>query len=613
VRAQPACRGLIARVIISGGQTAATRVKLAAAPYAGKPPPDKVLMHNCCRAAMAAPSQRSRWLPRLHCVALAIVAAQLIAPRYSGAQTAAGGRSEVFAGSELENYLRHLQTLGKSENYPWSIRSFSPAEIDRLAAKDSAHPWARRYDLGTRSPSHGFQWDYVRPRVDFYVNSAYAYGGNDGAVWQGKGLTTSFQAGLSARWGPLSAVLAPVAFRAENQSFALLRNGENGRLAFAEGQVPNSLDRPQRYGSQPYSRVDPGQSTLRIDWYGAAAGISTANQWWGPTGNYPYILGNNAGGFPHIFFGTSHPANLWVAKLHARVVYGVLEQSPYSSVSGPDYFRSFSQPGTRRDMAGLIATLLPRGAPGLEIGGARFFHAARDSTGIGSHLLRLPFENLFKQQVNDPSGGDISSLRDNQLASLFIRWAPPGSGFDVYGEYGREDYSADSRDLILEPDHAATVNIGFTKTWLSHGVMRVLRGEVFNYESPSGDRTRKEGLIYVHGILRQGHTYRGQLLGADVGPGSGGAQILAFDRYGRSGRLTGFVSRVVSHEALGVFQSGPGIPNAVDAMNSIGLEAVRFIGQFDVVARAVLTDDLDRNFLADRANGNFTLAVRQNF
>ena len=544
---------------------------------------------------------------------MAIAAAQFIGPRYSGAQTTAGGRSEVFAGSELENYLRHLQTVGKSENYPWSIRSFSPAEVDRLAAKDSAHPWARRYDLGSRPRSQGFQWDYVRPRVDFYANSSFAYGGNDGPVWQGKGLTTSFQGGLSARWGPLSAVFAPIAFRAENQSFPLFRNGETGRLSFADGQFPNALDRPQRFGSQPYSRVDLGQSTLRLDWYGAAAGISTASQWWGPTGNYPYILGNNAGGFPHVFFGTSHPANLWFAKLHARVVYGELEQSPYSSVSGPDYFRSFSQPGTRRDMAGLVATLLPRGAPGLEIGVARFFHAARDSTGFDSHVLRLPFENLFKKQVEDPTRGDISSLRDNQLASVFLRWAPPGSGFDVYGEFGREDYSGDSRDLILEPDHAATVNVGFQKTWLSRGVMRVIRGEVFNYQFPAGDRTRKEGLIYVHGIMRQGHTYRGQLLGADVGPGSGGAQTLAFDSYGTNGRLTAFVSRVVSHEVLTVYQSGPAVPNAVDAMNSIGVEAVRFIGQFDVTARAVLTDDLDRNFLADRANGNFVLSVRQSF
>jgi hypothetical protein len=569
-------------------------------------------MSDSCPATRAAPVLRYRWPHRLGGVALTLIALHSLNPGRLTAQARVGGRSEVFAGSELEGYLRDLQTAGKSETYPWSIRSFSPAEIDRLAAADSAHPWVQRYDLDRRPQSTGFQWDYVRPRIAFHLNNAFAYGGNDGAVWQGKGLTTSFQAGISARWGPFSAVLAPVAFRAENQSFPLLRNGESGQLIFADGQFPLALDRPQRYGTLPYSRLDLGQSTIRFDWFGVAAGISTANQWWGPTDNYPYILGNNAAGFPHFFVGTSQPANLWVARLHTRVVYGELEQSEYSSVRGPKYFRSFSEPGRRRFMAGIIASLQPRGAPGLEFGAARFFHAARDSAGFGSHVLSLPFENLFKVQTTT-SADDITSLRDNQLASIFLRWAPPGSGFDVYGEYGREDYAGDERDLVLEPDHAGTVNIGFRKTWLSPRVMKVLRAEVFNYQSPAGARTREQGRVYLHGVLRQGHTNRGQLLGSDVGPGSGGAQTVAFDRFTPRGRMTGFVSRTVTHQVLTFYRSGPASSNAVDEMNSFGVEALRFVGPFDVMARGVIAVDLDRNFLADRTNANLVLAVRQNF
>lgn len=540
-----------------------------------------------------------------------------IAPGDASGQATGGGRSEVFAGSELESYLRYLQTAGKSDPYPWSIRSFSPSEIDVLAAADSAHPWARRYDLQRKPESGAFQWDYIRPRLTFYLNTAYPFGGNDGAVWQGKGLTTAFQGGISARWGPFSAILAPVAFRAENQSFPLFRNGEIGRLSFADGQFPTTLDRPQRFGVDPYSRLDIGQSTFRFDWFGVAAGISTANQWWGPTNNYPYILGNNAAGFPHVFFGTSQPADLWVAKLHTRIVYGQLDQSAYSSVTGPSYFRTFSQPGKRRFMAGLIATFQIRGAPGLEIGGARFFHAADDSSGISAHNLKLPFQNLFKNRLRRETDttvlGDISSLKENQLASVFLRWAPPGSGFEIYGDYGREDYSGDSRDLILEPEHEGTVNIGFRKAWLSGDVMQALRGEVFNYEWPAGSRVRDEGLVYLHGILRQGHTYRGQLLGADVAPGSGAAQTLAYERYSPTGRITAFVSRVVNHEIRTAYTSGPMMTKAVDVMNSIGLEAMRFIGPFDVTGRATLTDDLDRNFITDRANLNFQLGIRQAF
>ena len=143
--------------------------------------------------------------------------------------------------------------------------------------------------------------------------------------------------------------------------------------------------------------------------------------------------------------------------------------------------------------------------------------------------------------------------------------------------------------------------------------MHAIRGEVFNYESPAGARTRDEGQIYLHGILRQGHTERGQLLGADVGPGSGGAQTLAFDRFTSAGRMTAFGSRVVKHEVRTFYRSGSGTPKPVDVMNSIGAEMVRFIGSVDVTARLVLTEEIDRNFIADKGNANFSLGVRQNF
>jgi hypothetical protein len=535
------------------------------------------------------------------------------------AQARVGGRNEVFAGSELESYLRYLQTLGKSESYPWSIRALSPSEIDSLAPADSTLPWARRYDLERRTARRGFEWDYVRPQATFYLNTAYPFGGNDGAVWQGKGLTSSLQGGVSARWGPFSAVIAPIAFRAENQSFPLMRNGETGRGQFADGVWPQYIDKPQRFGTAPYSRVDPGQSTIRFDGFGVAAGVSTANQWWGPTDEYPFILGDNAPGFPNVFFGTSHPADIWIAKLHARLVYGRLDQSDYSPVTGTEDFTSFSEPGTRRFMAGLVAAFQPRGAPGLEIGGARFFHSASDPLGyfFSVKQLKLPFQGLFKSGLPAESDtvvvGGSAGLKENQLASVFLRWAPPGSGFDLYGEYGREDHSADRRDLVIVPDHSATMNIGFRKAWASPGVMRAVRGEVFTYESAAGSRKRGEGQTYLNGILRQGHTERGQILGANVGAGSGSAQMIAFDRFADSGRLTVFASRETQHELRAAYSSGPAKEKVRDVLNSLGIEGTRFVGPLDVLARVVLAVDVNRNLRADRANGNFVLGVRQGF
>src|SRR5690349_4156950 len=201
----------------------------------------------------------------------------IAAPATSIAQSG-GGRYEVFAGSVFESYLRYLQTLGKSKPTTWSIRPFSPAEIDDLSPMDSNHPWSARYDFKKDSAT-GLHWETVRPTVGFILNTAFPWGANDGPLWAGKGLTSWAQVGGAARWGALSLRIAPIAFRAENTSFPLWNNGQVGTLVYANGQFPLEIDLPQRFGNSAYSRIDLGESTLRFD-KGVTVGISTASNWW---------------------------------------------------------------------------------------------------------------------------------------------------------------------------------------------------------------------------------------------------------------------------------------------------------------------------------------------
>ena len=66
-------------------------------------------------------------------------------------------RSEIFAGSQPENYLRYLQTMGLVPLYPWSSRAFSPREVDRLIPRDTAHPWRDRFVSSAVGP-----YDFAR-------------------------------------------------------------------------------------------------------------------------------------------------------------------------------------------------------------------------------------------------------------------------------------------------------------------------------------------------------------------------------------------------------------------------------------------------------------------
>ncbi|HEX5830118.1 MAG TPA: hypothetical protein VFY16_03995, partial [Gemmatimonadaceae bacterium] len=152
-------------------------------------------------------------------------AAAMQAPAASPRSPAPDARAEVYVGGELEAYLRALQDAGIAPRFPWSVRGFGPAELRAALPPDSAtHPWAARYGFGAPRPVEPHLVP-LRAGLTVRVNSDFPFGGNDGPVWAGRGITTSVMAGLAGAWGPLSFRLAPVAFRAENRDFDLMTVG----------------------------------------------------------------------------------------------------------------------------------------------------------------------------------------------------------------------------------------------------------------------------------------------------------------------------------------------------------------------------------------------------
>ena len=120
----------------------------------------------------------------------ALAAAALLAPCAAAAQPVAPPPVwlEYATGDALEEYLRSLQALGDVAVHPWSLRGFSPVELDRLRPISAAHPWAWRV---AERDTTGLSAAIVRPEVRVQFNSAFPHGGNDGAVWAGRGVTAA--------------------------------------------------------------------------------------------------------------------------------------------------------------------------------------------------------------------------------------------------------------------------------------------------------------------------------------------------------------------------------------------------------------------------------------
>lgn len=546
-------------------------------------------------------------------VALAAVVAAVtllpVAVRAQSQASLAGTSGGIVAGGETDGYLRYLQTIGRVPLRSWELRPFSAPEVDELASVAGAHPWQRSW-MFRSGAQHHFAMLPIAAAAGF--NTGFPWGGNDGPVWAGRGLTTSLQGGVSFAEGPISLVVNPIVFRAENTAFALQPNGTTGTGRFADGAFPLEVDRPQRFGNAPYSRFDWGQSTLRVDLLGVTAGVSTANQYWGPATTYPVILGNNAAGIPHVFLGTERPTDIGIGRVQARLVYGVESQSSFSPVTGPTTFTDAAHPGTKRFMSGLVMTYSPAPIPGLDLGAARFFHQAWRGR-VGASELRTPFEGILKSSLAPgpqlPGGNNPDALK-NQLVSLFARWVLPHSGFEMYGEYGHEDHNVDLRDVESEPDHSRIAMIGFRKAFVrTDSTLSGLRAEYIDGTASTLGRHRGQDGTYIHTVLTQGHTQDGQLLGADIGAGSPAGAIVAWDSYSPHGRTTWYVERTVENDQPTALTGT--LPSSISQYlaATLGYTGYRFGTVADLTYGAAFTEAKRGPALRRQPNVNATIGI----
>lgn len=437
---------------------------------------------------------------------------------------------EVTVGSEAERYLRVLQVAGTVERYPWSVRGLTPREVDRLLSAEAAHPWDERIRGFAPPDGRELRTALFSPATRAMYNSDFPFGAGDGPVWAGRGFTGEVQGGFFAAWGPLDVTVAPLAWQSQNDDFALAPTGLTDDGRFRDPRSPNSIDVPQRFGDGSHGEVDPGASGVRLYLPGAVLAFSTAAQQWGPGREYPLLLGNNAGGFPHAYLGTERPLDLWLFRLHGRLMAGRLFQSDFSPITEgePD----------RLATAGIVV-LVPRGVPGLEIGYSRFIHTRWPEGDFPFDLLLEPFSGVFNAPGSDRNPGGEEA--QNQLAAAFIRWTVPSAGFEVWGEFVREDFALELRRFIEDPEDISGFTLGLQKVFERPAARRldVVRLEWVNARTPHSDRDIRgpSTPLYQHSVVRQGHTHDGQLLGSPAAYGGAGLTA-GWDRYTPDGRWT---------------------------------------------------------------------------
>ena len=507
-----------------------------------------------------------------------------------------GGALEV--GGEAERYLRALELAGRAPLQGWTLRPQQPPN-GRAFPSDSAHPWQARWGV---ADTGFFSLRLVRPGAKVTWNSSYPSGDGRGPAWTGRGGTAELRGGVVARLWRVRMQLAPVAFVAQNSGFALVSGTRTGVAQYRDPRFPGNIDLPQRFGDGAYTRVDPGNSTVALELLGGEVGVSSAAQVWGPGREYPLVLSGNAGGFPHVFAGTRRPWPVGIGTIQGRIIAGRPSQSAWSPMAG--------DPRTRYSMAAM-GSFTPRGVPGLEIGGTRFIHGLyRDGFSV-RELRRLVSGGTY-------TGSGFQNLSsENQMASLFARWAFPRAGLEVYGEYFRDDYSLDGRRAVQYVDDLRTYMLGAQRVLASSPTrLRVLRVELVNGELPMSNRGERGGNFvgagsplppYPHSGVNQGHTHAGQLLGAPEAYG-GAAWRTGVDQFSPAGRVSFTLERALRLDWLpGVTLARNAVPR--DVVYGAGAEVVRFVGGMEVGGAVTAMMELNRNLERGNDAPNLRLAA----
>ena len=435
-----------------------------------------------------------------------MIASDADAMAQSAAEPAAIRREDVVVGSAAERYLKALSVLEDRRDRSWMIRGESPV----LLGGDPG-PWTidRSADrLRFRGVQVGLHW-----------NDRLPIAGLEGPMWHGRGLTVHASPAVVGRFGAVAVRLAPHLWWSENRPFELVPGGP---FVFSDPAKGYSIDLPQRFGEVEVGRVDPGESSLAVEWGRARVALTSAAVRVGTGSEHAILLQGNHGGFPRIELGLPGGVATPVGRVTGGLGWGRLAQTRWAADR-----RAGARLGTF-----LVAGWTPPGDR-FDVGVARFYH--RDWAGVRARDLLVPFGSLFRD--DQTLGLDAA---DNQLAVLFARLRAPAAGLEIFGEFGKNDRSADGRDLLVELEHNSAWLVGVQRVWsaasggMPTGALRSLTLTGASGRIPAVTRFRGQASFFEHTPVSQGHTLRGQLLGTPLLERDGGAE-LRFDAYSSRG------------------------------------------------------------------------------
>jgi hypothetical protein len=325
-------------------------------------------------------------------------------------------------------------------------------------------------------------------------NSHHPYGWNDGPLSFSKGYQFVGSGGVYMRWRNIHLTLRPEFFKTASDPY---------ETSAAWGQRTSAL-----------SKLTLGQSSLRVDFGPISVGVSTQNLWLGPGRYSSLLMSNNAPGFNHFSIGTNRPLKTLLGSFQLNVIGGALTYNEKESFENFN-LKSYLVASHKNYLSLLSISYSPVFFKNLYLTANRAFTIPiqeNPSSKLTDYYL-LSLKPLFRNKYQD------NAFPVDQVLSGSAKYIFPKEHAEVYFEYGWNDGSSNSRDLMLDMSHSAASIYGLKKIQhLNSNSYLNFEAEATNMSQKPSYLQRNAGNWYIHN--NGGYINENQILGAGSGWGN---------------------------------------------------------------------------------------------
>lgn len=426
----------------------------------------------------------------------------------------------------LEDYYRRSQLMGSADsNVSFTVRPIFPNIINKSAnvfyPDSTTNPQGLKpHRLWKVDGGTNIAVNFLPVTLQTQFNSDHPYGWNDGIMIPAKGLQTVLSGGIHLKYGILTIQFRPELLMAANSDFETFNKNHYDVIFARYYDIYNNIDLPVRFGKGSYSKLRPGQSSIRVNYGSMSLGLSTENLWWGPGIRNSLLMSNTAPGFLHVTLNTIKPIQTPIGSFEGQLIGGKLNNSGFPPLEPDHYYFGTDlyvpKPTDWRYLAGIVLTWQPKWIPGLFLG----FDQSSQTYGKNLNGLKsiLP---LFAPVKSTDAPNEAINKQDERSA-IFMRWLWTQEKAEIYFEWGHNNYTSDLTQTLLSPNESRAYIFGLRKmvTFNAATNENLLIGvEVTQMAETNVDKIKSGNEWYTSTGIRSGYTNYGEVLGAGIGPG----------------------------------------------------------------------------------------------